>query len=267
MRVTRDGPEWIVQGGSEMLCPLGLRVQSSEPARLQGGGQFLVDDGCRHAYALHVGEYTIISFRSGSAELLLCADLCLLRDQIRSGMSKLFRIVRSDPYRPFAAGGWTPPWSRSRMPDSLCGARKGLAQATRKKPASSLAMKRQVNVGAISKEGDVKTYETKRDTCVCGHDLRAHHCIDAVVYGMEGPVKVKVQTWRCNARDCGTTYGPNFFAENHQKINTARLSDLDGVLFISNKKGRPYLNVTGDLGNLILKIRKQCLLSRVHFKN
>ena len=83
----------------------------------------------------------------------------------------------------------------------------------------------------------LRTCETHLENCVCGGSLSKDHIIDAQVYGTSGPFKVKVQTWRCNDRDCRAVHGPNFYVENGEKINTAEISDLSDILFINNKKG------------------------------
>ena len=92
-----------------MLRPLGRCVRRCPPENLEQGGQFIVADGCGHAYALYVGAFAIISFESGEAKLLSVAALRGLCDRIRSAFQKLSAIHDRDPQEPFRAGGWTPP--------------------------------------------------------------------------------------------------------------------------------------------------------------
>ena len=61
--------------------------------------------------------------------------------------------------------------------------------------------------------------------------------VDACVFGLDGPYDVKVQTMRCTAYACRTTFGPNFYTDNGSKINTASIADVKEVLFISTKRG------------------------------
>ena len=90
--VTRDTLECVARGGSEMLRTLGLCVRRYPPEKLEHGGQFIVDDGYSHAYALHAGDPAIISLERSKAELLTSAALHRLRDRIRSGLQTLFAI-------------------------------------------------------------------------------------------------------------------------------------------------------------------------------
>ena len=69
-----------------------------------------------------------------------------------------------------------------------------------------------------------------------------------------------VRTMRCNSRACRTTFGPNFFVENGNKVNTAAPEDVSDVLFVNMKVGFAvnYLKYTmsgWNSGRLCLPVR------------
>ena len=73
-----------------MLRPFGYQVESCPPSRLRSGGLFVVDDGDGHAYALRVGEYAVICFRSGTAELLSIPEVDEILAAAAAGTQTIF---------------------------------------------------------------------------------------------------------------------------------------------------------------------------------
>ena len=84
VQVVRDGPEWVIERGCELLRPFGLCVRRSYMDTIHTG-QFIVDNGAGHAFALFVGDCTAISFETGVDHLLTTSALDELLDDASTG--------------------------------------------------------------------------------------------------------------------------------------------------------------------------------------
>ena len=89
--------------------PFGLTVTACAPEALFSVSKFIIDDGAGHAFAFRVGEFTLVSFRLGAAEMISAAAFNALVCNLRHGMKAAY-VIPSQRERPDRQGR-----------DSLCG--------------------------------------------------------------------------------------------------------------------------------------------------
>ena len=122
-----------------MLRPFGYQVESCPPSRLRSGGLFVVDDGDGHAYALRVGEYAAVCFRSGTAELISIPEADEILAAAAAGTQTIFVAseIGSSP-----SSTKTPSGSDSSVGggefDSLCGMKSTFSVEAQKEWPSDL---------------------------------------------------------------------------------------------------------------------------------
>ena len=114
-----------------MLRPFGYQVERCSPSRVRGGGLFVVDDGGGHAYALRVGEHTVVSFHGGVAELLSISESEDIIAGAASGPQKIYIALEVGTY------SLNPP-SLGESDDSLCGAKTCKGKAAQNRPTKSI---------------------------------------------------------------------------------------------------------------------------------
>ena len=143
-----------------MLRPFGYQVESCPPSRLRSGGLFVVDDGDGHAYALRVGEYAVICFRSGTAELLSIPEVDEILAAAAAGTQTIFVAseIGSSPSSTKAPSGSDGSTSREEF-DSLCGTGHSYLSKT---PGELAAMMRQEVESTLSTLSDTESADAAR---------------------------------------------------------------------------------------------------------
>ena len=170
VHVHRNGPEWVASGGTEMLKPFGLCIRRCGSLDALCGGKFVVHDGDGHAFALHVGAYSIVSFRTGLPELISSSSLDTLFVDACSGMIEVFGIYPCDSWCPFQHT-WSPPWSQPHEQDALCGANRATKSSTPITPSSKTETTPSTHVdqdrrGAMLSYRKCQPASSLRDVCL-----------------------------------------------------------------------------------------------------